>query len=80
MPYRSAGWGGLLAPRGPPAAVTAKLMDKLAAIMALPAVQQQIQGTGAEPGLLLGAEFGKFMREDYERVGVAAKAAKLQAE
>ena len=78
--YRSAGWGGLLAPRGTPAAVTAKLMDKLAAIMALPAVQQQIIGTGAEPGLLLGAEFGKFMREDYERVGVAAKAAKLQPE
>jgi len=78
--YRSVGWAGLLAPRGTPAAVTAKLMDKLAVIMALPAVQQQILATGAEPALLLGAEFGKFMREDFERVGVAAKAAKLQPE
>ena len=51
-----------------------------AAIEGRSAGHQQIMGTGAEPGLLLGAEFGKFMREDYERVGVAAKAAKLQAE
>ena len=78
--YRSVGWGGLLAPKGTPAAITAKVMEKLAAIMALPAVRQQGLKTGAEPGLLLGAEFGKFMREDFERFGAAAKAAKLQPE
>ncbi len=78
--YRSIGWGGILMPKGTPAAVTAKVGEKLAAIIGMPAVRQQIFNAGAEPDLLLGVEFGKFMREDLERFGAAAKAANLQAE
>ena len=78
--YRSVGWGGLLVPKGTPAAITARLMEKLAAIVAQPAVQQQLVKIGVEPGLLLGAEFEKFMRADLERFGVAAKAANLRPE
>ncbi len=78
--FRSVGWGGLLMPKGTPPAIVAKVMDKLAAIMAQPAVQQQLMATGVEPGLLLGADFENFMREDLARFGIAAKAANLQPE
>jgi tripartite-type tricarboxylate transporter receptor subunit TctC len=78
--FRSVGWGGLLMPKGTPQAIVAKVMDKLAAIMAQPAVQQQLMASGVEPGLLLGADFEKFMREDLARYGIAAKAANLRPE
>jgi tripartite-type tricarboxylate transporter receptor subunit TctC len=78
--YRSIGWGGILMPKGTPAAYAGRVEEKLAAIMELPAVRQQIFNAGAEPGLLVGAAFGKFMREDLERFGAAAKAAKLRSE
>ncbi|MCC6472986.1 MAG: tripartite tricarboxylate transporter substrate binding protein [Burkholderiales bacterium] len=76
--YQSVGWGGMLAPRGTPSATMARLMDKLAAIMALAAVQQQLVKIGVEPSVLLGAEFEQFMREDLERFGIAARAANLK--
>ena len=78
--FRSVGWGGLLMPKGTPQPIVAKVMDKLAGIMAQPAVQQQLMATGVEPGLLLGAEFEKFMREDLARYAIAAKAANLKPE
>lgn len=78
--YRSVSWIGLLLPKGTPAAILAKVMDKLTVIMASPVVRQQLMNTGAEPSLLLGAEFEKFMREDFARVGIAAKAANLRPE
>jgi tripartite-type tricarboxylate transporter receptor subunit TctC len=78
--YRSIGWGGVLMPKGTPVAMTSKVGEKLAAIIGMPTVRQQIFNAGAEPGLLLGADFGKFMREDLERFGAAAKAANLKAE
>jgi tripartite-type tricarboxylate transporter receptor subunit TctC len=78
--YRNFSWAGLLAPAGTPAPVVGRLMEKLAAIMALPAVREQLLKTGSEPSLLLGAEFGRFMREDFERTGIAARSAKLQPE
>ena len=36
--------------------------------------------SGAEPAFLSGEEFGKFMRDDFERFGIAAKAANIQPE
>ena len=78
--YRSVSWSGLVMPRGTPAAITSKVSEKLAAILALPAVQQALANAGSEPSLLIGADFEKFMREDLARFGVAAKAANLQPE
>lgn len=78
--FRSVGWGGILMPKGTPPAIISKVMEKLGAIIALPGVQQQLVATGVEPGLLLGAEFEKFIREDLARYAIAAKAANLRPE
>ncbi|MFM9967606.1 MAG: Bug family tripartite tricarboxylate transporter substrate binding protein [Burkholderiales bacterium] len=78
--FRSVGWGGILMPKGTPLAIASKVMEKLGAIIALPAVQQQLIATGVEPALLLGADFEKFIREDLARYGIAAKAANLRPE
>lgn len=78
--FRSVGWGGILMPKGTPPAIVSKVMEKLGAIIALPAVQQQLVATGVEPALLLGADFEKFIREDLARYAIAAKAANLRPE
>lgn len=78
--YRSTGWNGLFAPKGIPAVVTAKLIAALNVAYENPALPDQILRAGVEPGLLTGAAFATFMREDMTRFGAAAKAANLKSE
>lgn len=78
--YRSMGWNGLMMPKGAPAAIVAKVGEKLGAITQTPGVRELILKSGAEPAFLTGGEFEKFMREESERFGVAAKAAGLKPE
>jgi tripartite-type tricarboxylate transporter receptor subunit TctC len=78
--YRSHGWNGLFAPKGSPAAAIATLVQALNTVYADPALPDRILRAGVEPGLITGAAFTTFMREDMARFGAAAKAANLQAE
>ena len=78
--YRSTGWNGLFAPKDTPPAVTARLVEALNTVYSNPALPGQILRAGVEPGLMTGAAFTKFMREDMARFGVSAKAANLKAE
>jgi len=78
--YRSIGWNGLFAPQGTPAAVIARLIQSLNTVFANPALPDQLLHAGVEPGLMTGAAFMAFMREDMARTGAAAKAANLQAD
>ena len=78
--YRSVGWSGLLMPQGTPAAITTMVSEKLAAVLAMNSLREKILDAGGEPGLLTGAAFAKFMRDDMARFGVAAKAANLNVE
>ena len=78
--YRSVGWSGLLMPQGTPAAITSKVTEKLDAVLAMNYVRDKILDASAEPGLLAGAAFAKFMRDDMARFGAAAKAADLKVE
>jgi len=78
--YRSTGWNGLFAPKGTPSGIIARLVEALNAVYSNPALSDQILRAGVEPGLMTGAVFTKFMREDMARFGVSAKAANLKAE
>jgi tripartite-type tricarboxylate transporter receptor subunit TctC len=78
--YRSVGWSGLLMPRGTPAAITSKMTEKLITVLAMNSIRDKILDAGAEPGLLAGAVFAQFMRDDMARFGLAAKAADLKIE
>lgn len=78
--YRSVGWNGIMAVRGTPADIVARIGERLSVVMTLAPVRDLIVRSGAEPAFLDGAEFGRFMREDFERFTAAAKAAHLQPE
>lgn len=78
--YRSHGWNGLFAPRGTPRAHVAKHITALNTVYANPALPDQILRAGVEPGLITGAAFTTFMKEDMVRFGAAAKAANLKAD
>jgi tripartite-type tricarboxylate transporter receptor subunit TctC len=78
--YRSTGWNGIFTPRGTPPAATARLVEALNTVYSNPALLDQILRAGVEPGLMTGAAFTKFMREEMARFGAAAKAANLKAE
>ena len=78
--YRSVGWSGLLMPQGTPAAITAKVTASLVTVLATHSLREKILDAGGEPGLLTGAAFAKFMRDDMVRFGIAAKAADLKVE
>ncbi len=78
--YRSVGWSGLLMPQATPAAITAKATQALTTVLAMNSLREKILDAGGEPGLLTGAAFAQFMRDDMARFGIAAKAADLKVE
>ena len=78
--YRGSGWNALFAPRGTPAAAIARVTEASIEVLGRPALQEKMLSTGVEPGLLTGAEFTRFMREEMTRFAAAAKAANLKPE
>ncbi|MEO8921949.1 MAG: tripartite tricarboxylate transporter substrate binding protein [Caldimonas sp.] len=62
--YTVQGWFGLLAPKGTPPAVIAKLHDDVNKVLALPEVKKDLLAKGAEPGSGSSAEFGSFIGEE----------------
>ena len=53
-----------MAPAKTPAAVLAKLVNEVDAILKLPDVQKRFTELGAEPGNISGAAFGRFLAEE----------------
>jgi len=65
--YTAQGWFGLLAPKGTPLAVIARLHDDVNKVLALPEVRNDLIAKGAEPGSGSSAEFGTFIREEQDK-------------
>lgn len=78
--YISVGWNGIFAPKGTPGHAVNRLVSALTSVMAKTDIQEQILRAGVEPGLIVGAEFMDFMREDMARFGRAVKAANLKTQ
>jgi len=78
--FVSVGWNGLFIRKGSPAKATTLLVSALTDVMSKPQMQEQILRAGVEPGLISGAAFVNFMREDMARFDLAVKAANLKAE
>jgi len=62
-------WYGLLAPSKTPPAVIAKLHDAFAAAINDPVVKEKLIQSGAIPVADSPAEFGKFLKAEYDRWG-----------
>jgi len=65
--YESIGWFGFVAPAGTPPEVVATLNGAIVATLRDPAMRDQIRAMGAEPMPGSPAEFGKFIRSEYEK-------------
>jgi tripartite-type tricarboxylate transporter receptor subunit TctC len=63
----SGSWLGLLAPAGTPAAVVDKISKDLQKVLAMPEVQQQLQGQGAVAHGGTPADFAKLMADDRKK-------------
>jgi tripartite-type tricarboxylate transporter receptor subunit TctC len=59
--YEASGWFALLAPRGTPKPIVAKLNQELAAAAADPAVRQRFLDVGAEPNVITPEQASKFI-------------------
>jgi tripartite-type tricarboxylate transporter receptor subunit TctC len=78
--YFSGTWYGLMVPKGTPREIVDRLNAATRTTMELRETREQILNQGAEPKTNTPAEFARFVREEYERVGKAVKLAGLVAE
>jgi tripartite-type tricarboxylate transporter receptor subunit TctC len=62
-------WYGLLAPAGTPSATISKIHDAFAAAINDPVIKGKLVQSGAIPVANSPAEFGKFLKEEYDRWG-----------
>jgi tripartite-type tricarboxylate transporter receptor subunit TctC len=65
--YESIGWFGFVAPAGTPSEVIDLWNAAVVAALNDPAVREQIRTLGAEPMPGTPAEFGRFIRSEYEK-------------
>jgi len=62
-------WYGLLAPAGTPPAAISKIHDAFVAAINDPVVKEKLIQSGAIPVANSPAEFGKFLKQEYDRWG-----------
>ena len=75
--YTASAWYGLLAPKGLPADVLAKLEGSAVAALGHPDLMARIRDDGATPSGLRGADFGAFMAAERKRWGEVVRDAKI---
>jgi tripartite-type tricarboxylate transporter receptor subunit TctC len=78
--YEFATWFGIVAPKGTPAPVIAKLAQHIHAMQDDPQVQASLAQGGLEAVKETPEQFGAHMRRDYERFRPIVKAANLKPE
>jgi tripartite-type tricarboxylate transporter receptor subunit TctC len=69
--YEAVIWLGLMAPKGTPAAIVAKLNGEITKIQNRPDVRQEWIGQGAVPMTMTPDEFGRYLNDDivkWERI------------
>ena len=65
--FETAGWFGIVAPRGTPAAAVERLAREVAAVLAAGDMRQRLAGMGAEPMPLPPTEFRAFITAEIPR-------------
>jgi len=78
--YETYNWFGLLAPKGTPEAVIARLNREMVAIMRDPAMQQWMQSRGAEAVTSSAEEFAAYIRKDLAKWARLVKEVGITAE
>jgi tripartite-type tricarboxylate transporter receptor subunit TctC len=78
LKFNTTGWYGILAPRGTPQPVVAKLQSELARALNITAVKEQLTKMGVEGIGSTPEQFGSLIREEVEKWGKVIKAAGLK--
>jgi tripartite-type tricarboxylate transporter receptor subunit TctC len=78
--YEATIWLGLLAPKGTPAAVIAKLNDAVSKIASQPAVQQEWARQGATALVMTPSAFDKYIADDIAKWGKVITTAHIKPE
>ncbi len=78
--FEAVGWLGLMAPRGTPAEVTARLNKEVTEILQTEQMARFIRDRGSEPAPTTGAEFDRFVASEIGRWGAAVKASGAKPE
>jgi tripartite-type tricarboxylate transporter receptor subunit TctC len=76
--YRYYGWNGVIAPRGTPRPVIDKLNRVMNDALGSAELRKQFFEFGEEPAGGTPEDFGRLMREDYERMGKLVKIAGIK--
>jgi tripartite-type tricarboxylate transporter receptor subunit TctC len=78
--YEAIGWFGLGAPSKTPAKVVDKLNAATSAAVADPALKERLAGLGVEPMSMSPAEFGEFIRGEFDKWGRVIRFAGIKPE
>jgi tripartite-type tricarboxylate transporter receptor subunit TctC len=78
--YDTGVWWGVLAPAGLPGAIRDKIAKDVGEALKAPAVKNRLTDLGAATVGSSPAEFGSFIRAEYEKWGPIIKAAGIKAE
>ncbi len=78
--FRFYGWNGVIAPRGTPRAVVLKFNRVMNEALNSAELRKLYFELGEEPAIGSPEDFGKLIREDYERMGKLVKLAGIKTE
>ena len=78
--YSSIGWFGLMAPKGTPKAIVAKLSAAVEKTIGSPGVSQQLLQLGAEPTTKAPDAYAEFVKEEFARYGKLIREAGIKLE
>jgi tripartite-type tricarboxylate transporter receptor subunit TctC len=78
--FRFYGWNGVIAPRGTPKPIIAKFNRVMNEALNSAELRKLYFELGEEPAIGSPEDFGKLIREDYERMGKLVKLAGIKAE
>jgi tripartite-type tricarboxylate transporter receptor subunit TctC len=78
--YELIGWNGLMAPRGTPPEIVARLHEQVALALRRPDMVQQFATLGAEPVGNTPAEFAVFLAAEMSRWGAIIKEKNIRAD
>ena len=76
--YELVGWYGVLAPRGTPKEIIAKINQGLAEVLRIADVQARLISVGAEAAHSSATDFGQFLQKETERWGKVLREANIR--
>ena len=78
--FRFYGWNGVIAPRGTSKAVIARFNRVMNEALDSAELRKQYLGLGEEPAMGSPEDFGRLIREDYDKMGKLVKLAGIKPE